>query len=289
MKINNRNIRKVLCESQMHLKAHGVDSFKVDSYILLSKVLKLDNYGDLLLYLNKNISLVDYNIYQILLKRRLQHEPIAYIVNNKSFWKQNFIVGKEVLIPRPETELIIEVALQILTKAIGQKLNILDLGTGSGCIILSLLLEFKSSRGIAIDYCNKTLEIAKINAGKFGICDRVVFLKSDWFAELNPKKKFDVIVSNPPYICIDQWRCLKKDVKYFEPKNALTDNKDGLKNYKIIAKNAVRFMRKNSILILEIGYNQEERVKNIFTSNTYKIKFYKDLQKINRVALVTIC
>ena len=282
MSLKHLNILK---NAQKKLKKCGITTYRIDAQILLSKILNLDNIGDLL-FKEPKIVETDYNKFKILLNRRLQHEPIAYIIGSKSFWKQDYVINRDVLIPRPETELIIELVLQKFTKVINKQLNILDLGTGSGCIILSLLSEFKVSIGIGVDKSKKALQIATINAAKLKLNNRVKFILSDWFNNLNYRQKFDIIVSNPPYISSNEWISLERSVKNFEPKKALTDSKDGLEPYKIIEKNVLQFLKKGGILILEIGYNQQQIIQQIFKSNVYRIKFYHDLQNIVRVAMI---
>ena len=275
----------ILKNAKKKLKKCGITTYRIDAQILLSKILNLDNIGDLL-FKEPTIVEDDYNKFKILLNRRLQHEPIAYIIGSKNFWKQDYIINRDVLIPRPETELIIELVLQKFTKVINKQLNILDLGTGSGCIILSLLSEFKLSIGVGVDRSKKALQIATINAANLNINNRVKFVLSNWFDNLNYRQKFDIIVSNPPYISNNEWISLERSVKNFEPKKALTDSKDGLESYRIIEKNVLQFLKKGGILILEIGYNQQQIIQQIFKSTIYRIKFYQDLQNIVRVAMI---
>lgn len=286
MHSNIFTVSAILNEAEIKLKNQGIQTFALDSQLLLSRVLNLNDIGDLLLKLDVKISPIHYNKYTILLNRRLKHEPIAYIVGSKNFWNQKYIVDKNVLIPRPETELIIEVILKRFSPTIDYKFNILDLGTGSGCIILSLLSELKFSIGIGVDHSQKALHIAQLNAIKLQMNKRVKFLVSNWFDSLDTNYKFDIIISNPPYIHTDEWLYLDKSVKDFEPKNALTDNKDGLENYRIIAKDFIQFLKRNGILILEIGYNQKNKIKQIFQIKDYKIQFLKDLQNITRIAIL---
>ena len=166
-------------------------------------------------------------------------------------------------------------------------LNILELGTGSGCIILSLLSELKYSNATAIDISKKALNIAKLNAQKFSLDNRVNFKLSNWFSNLTSNFKFDIIIANPPYISLNDWETLDKNVKHYEPKEALTDNKDGLENYRIIAKHSKNYLSKDGAIALEIGINQNFAIQNIFQSYEYQIDFYKDLQSIERIAIIT--
>jgi release factor glutamine methyltransferase len=287
MRSSITTISDTLKEAQILLKKSNISTYKLDAKILLSHILKLNNSEELLFKLNQKISELDYFQYFKLINRRSQNEPIAYIIGNKDFWKQNYTIDHNVLIPRPETELIIELLLKKLSKKINANLNILELGTGSGCIILSLLSELKYSNATAIDLSKKALNIAKLNAQKFSLDNRVNFKLSNWFSNLTSNFKFDIIIANPPYISLNDWETLDKNVKYFEPKEALTDNKDGLKNYRIIAKYSKNYLSKDGVIALEIGINQNFAIQNIFQSYEYQIDFYKDLQSIERVAIIT--
>ncbi len=287
MRSSITTILDTLKEAQILLKKSNISTYKLDAKILLSHILKLNNSEELLFKLNQKISELDYSQYYRLINRRLQNEPVAYILGNKDFWKQNYIIDNSVLIPRPETELVIELLLKKLNKKIDTPLNILELGTGSGCIILSLLSEFKYSKAIAIDISKKALNIAKLNAKKLSLDNRINFVLGNWFSNLNSNFKFDIIISNPPYVSLNDWETLDKNVRYFEPKIALTDNKDGLENYKIIAKHSKNYLNKDGIIVLEIGINQSFAIENIFQNYGYKIDFYKDLQSIKRVAIIT--
>ena len=244
MKISNITVSIALNDAERILQKTSVATYKLDAKILLSHILNLTNSENLILKLNEKISLDDYLKYIHLIERRLKFEPVAYIIGNKDFWKQKYTINKNVLIPRPETELIIELLLKKLKGKINSELHILDLGTGSGCIILSLLSELKFSTGIGIDISEKALNVAKLNAKKFDLIKRVNFKISDWFDNLENTDKFDIIISNPPYIPIDEWKNLDPNVLNFEPKGALTDNRDGLENYRIIANNAKKFLKK---------------------------------------------
>ena len=280
-------ISDTLKEAQTLLKKSNISTYKLDAKILLSHILKLNNSEELLFKLNQKISELDYFQYFKLINRRSQNEPIAYIMGNKDFWKQNYTIDHNVLIPRPETELIIELLLKKFSKNINANLNILELGTGSGCIILSLLSELKYSNATAIDISKKALNIAKLNAQKLSLDNRVNFKLSNWFSNLTSNFKFDIIIANPPYISLNDWETLDKNVKYFEPKEALTDNKDGLENYRIIAKHSKNYLSKDGVIALEIGINQNFAIQNIFQNYEYQIDFYKDLQSIERVAIIT--
>jgi len=284
--INNITVSTALNKAEKILQKTSIATYKLDANILLAHVLNLTNPENLILKLNEEMSSDDYLKYIHLVERRLKFEPIAYIIGSKYFWKQKYTIDNNVLIPRPETELIIELLLKKLKGKINDELHILDLGTGSGCIILSLLSELKFSTGIGIDISEKALNIAKLNAKKFDLIKRMNFKISNWFDNLENTDKFDIIVSNPPYIPINEWKSLDLNVLNFEPKRALTDNYDGLKNYKIIADNAKKFLKKDGFIVLEIGYNQSKKIKEMFCAKGYEIEIFKDLQSIDRIVII---
>ena len=286
MIINNITVSTALNKAEKILQKTSIATYKLDAKILLAHVLNLTNPENLILKLNEEMSSDDYLKYIHLVERRLKFEPIAYIIGSKYFWKQKYTIDNNVLIPRPETELIIELLLKKLKGKINDELHILDLGTGSGCIILSLLSELKFSTGIGIDISEKALNIAKLNAKKFDLIKRMNFEISNWFDNLENTDKFDIIVSNPPYIPINEWKSLDPNVLNFEPKRALTDNYDGLKNYKIIADNAKKFLKKDGFIVLEIGYNQSKKIKEMFCAKGYEVEIFKDLQSIDRIVII---
>lgn len=286
MKIDKITISAALNNAQKILQEIGIETYKLDAKILLSHILNLADSENLIFKLNEKISPDTYSKYINLVERRLKFEPVAYIIGSKYFWKQNYIINNNVLIPRPETELIIELILKKLTNRIDAKLNILDLGTGSGCIILSLLSELKFSIGLGIDISEEALNIAILNAKKFDIDKRVNFKISNWFSNIENTDQFDIIISNPPYITIYNWQNLEPSVLNYEPKNALTDHNDGVENYRIIAKNSKTFLKKDGIIILEMGFNQSKKIREIFKAKGYEIEIFKDLQSIDRIAII---
>ncbi len=228
---------------------------------------------------NFDIKDLNVNHFQEILKKRLQFKPISKIINTKSFWKDDFYVNSDVLDPRPETELIIEEVLNNF-KVKEEKLKILDIGTGSGCLAISLAKEFINSEITAIDVSQKALFVAKKNINKCNLSERINLKLSD-IKNLN--EKFDIIVSNPPYLSNKEYKNLKKEVKKYEPSIALLGGKDGLKFYRKLAKEVVSLMKINSIFICEIGFNQLIACQNIFKNKNLVLKkISKDIQKIDR-------
>ena len=204
------------------LKEKNISTYILDSELLLSKSLNKPR-EEILINLEQNINnkvLADFNRY---LLRRSKREPIAYLIEEKEFWSKKFFVNRDTLIPRPETELLVDKLVTIFKK---KRITILDIGTGTGCIILSLLIELKNSTGMAVDISREAIIVAKKNACKFKLYDRIKLLHKP-FEELYGKK-FDLIVSNPPYIKRKDIKNLSDDIKKFEPKMALDGGNDGL-------------------------------------------------------------
>lgn len=246
------------------LHDHKIKTCKIDAEVLLAHVLNIDRYK-LIIDSNLLISAEQENAYQAMLSRRSKHEPISYITENKEFWGLNFYVNPHVLIPRPDSETLIELTLKYLEKR-DNKYNMLDLGTGSGCLLIALLHELPNSYGIGIDQSSDALEVAKINAARQNLTNRSHFIESNWFTALK-QQKFDVTISNPPYI--ETFATLDDDVAKFEPSQALYGGKSGLDAYEQIAQNAKEYLVGNGLLIVEIGINQATSVSEIFQSNGF--------------------
>ena len=259
------------------LKQKNIYNPELDLRILLKHSSKKNN--EIIL---SNFKIEDINIvkFKSLLQKRINRQPIAKIINNKSFWKNDFYVNNFVLDPRPETELIIEEALSIY-KNKNLKLKILDIGTGSGCIAISLAKEFKNAFITAIDISKEALEVAEKNL-KIHNCSNNIQLKMVDFKNINTK--FDLIVSNPPYLTNNQFHNADPEVKNFEPKLALIGGDDGLKFYREYSNNLRNLMHKYSNFVCEIGINQREDCEEIFkNSGLYINKIVKDLQGIDRI------
>ena len=269
------NIQTLLNKANKTLSSSSSKSPKLDSEILLSEAI---NKNRQYLILNSNEELIKENIksFDHLLKRRKRGEPIAYLVKKKEFWKQNFYINKNVLIPRPDTELLVEETLKLFN--VNSKLNILDIGTGSGCILLSILNERKNFFGTGIDISKKAINVARFNAKMHQLSNRVKFYNSDVDKFLIGK--YDLILSNPPYIRKEDLKYFETDVKDFEPKLALNGGRDGFsKIAKVISKTSM-LLKKNGRFILEIGFGQKNRILNILKKNNFFInKVLKDYGK----------
>lgn len=261
------------------LKNKGILTANLDVKILLAFLLNIDT-KEIINYFDKEISDEFLNNFQKLLSKRLNRGPIANIIGKKAFWDYDFIVNENVLTPRPDSETLIEAVLKNY-KDKDQKLNILDLGTGSGCLILTLLSIYQNSQGLAIDISDKALEIAKQNAKLLNI-NRIKFLKNNWNDNIN--KKFDIIISNPPYIPKKEIEILEPEVNKYNPLLALDGGNDGLDCYKYLAENLQKNCKENTKIFLEIGKNQENNIIEIFKNNKFELlKMYKDINGIIRI------
>lgn len=278
------NIKESLIYAASKLQAVGIKSANLESRILMQHVTgKSIEY--LLAMSEEKLTQQEQIIFEDLVNRRTLLEPIAYIIGYKEFYSYQFIVNDKVLIPRQDTEIIVDAILSdIKTNA---ELAILELGTGSGCIALSLLLEMPNSNVTATDISNEAIAIASQNAIKHKVFDRFKIINSNWFNNLE-KQAFDIIVSNPPYISFDDNVYISSETLKYEPHLALFAEDNGLASYYIIAKEAKGFLKQNGKLFLEIGFNQLAAVTEIFVSYGYTVKqVYKDLEGRDRGLLIT--
>ena len=255
------------------LKERNIRNHQLDSEIILSHILKKDRESILI---NENkITKNQFETFNRLLTRRLNNEPIAYIINKKEFRSNNLYVAKNSLIPRPETELLIDPIISIFKR---RKLYFLDAGIGTGCIIFSVLNELQYSKGVGIDICNKAISVAKINLKNFKFGQRARLECRSIDQVFN--KKFDLVVSNPPYVVSREINQLSEDIKKFEPKKALNGGNDGLDVIKKVIYKSRYILKINGILALEIGRGQYSSVRSILKKYKFKqikiIKDYKD-------------
>ena len=277
------NISEILSESNNYLKKNNISTAQLDSEILLSNIIKRSR-EDLIINQNDQIEEKNFLKFKYLINRRINGEPIAYLINKKDFWKSTFYVNKNVLIPRPDTEILIEEILQTYSKA--KSLFILDIGTGSGCIILTLLKERRNFKGIGIDISKKALNVAKFNAKIHHLENRVKFLKTS--VDNFFKGKYDLIVSNPPYINKSDFKYLERDIYEYEPFEALNGGNDGLLIIRRVIKRSSKLLKKNGKLVLEIGYDQRFKVENLLKNEEFYVnKVIKDLGNKNRCIVCT--
>jgi len=243
-------LQNTIKHASKFLKEHNIRSHELDAEIILSNIMGVSKEY---LITNGNIDVSNKieKIYNDALNRRINNEPVAYITEKKEFWSQEFYVNHSTLVPRPETELLI---YNILNYFKNRKINILDIGTGSGCILLSLLKELKLSRGVGIDVSPKAIKVAKINAKKLDLLNCSKFKVFD-INKFNIGK-YDLIVSNPPYIPIKDLKNLSKDITNHEPSIAINGGIDGLDLIKKVIYKSIHLLKDKGLLAIEIGTNQ---------------------------------
>ncbi|MDA9653389.1 peptide chain release factor N(5)-glutamine methyltransferase [Candidatus Pelagibacter sp.] len=265
------------------LKKNNIKSALLDSELLISKAIN-KNREFVILNSDKNINEKDYLYFKKLIFERSKGKPIAYLTGKKSFWKYEFFINENVLIPRPDTEIIIEQVLNIYKNR--NKINFLDIGIGSGCILLSILKERTDFLGTGIDISDYALKICNINALKLGVKNRVKLYKSD--IDNFSKGKYDLIISNPPYIKKLDLKYLDKDVVSFEPKIALNGGIDGISEIRKVIRKSSELIKKSGKLVLEIAFNQKEEVKQLLKNNGFYINsVIRDLAKNDRCIVST--
>ena len=277
------NINLAINEGSKILKSKFIPNPILDAEILMAKIINKDRNYILLNskdFINKN----DLNNFYKLIHQRSLGNPVAYLTKKKSFWNSDFFITKDVLIPRPDTELIVENILRLTKQK--SKLNILDIGIGSGCIILSILKERKNFRGTGIDLSKKCLIISKKNAIANKVSSRLKLYKSD--VDKFNLGKYDLIVSNPPYIKTCRLKYLEKDVAEFEPRLALDGGLDGLSEIRKVIKKSSELIKKNGKFILEIGFDQKNKVINLLKKKGFYIdSTQKDIANNDRCIVST--
>ncbi|MCB0751592.1 MAG: peptide chain release factor N(5)-glutamine methyltransferase [Ignavibacteriae bacterium] len=265
-----------------YLNSKGVESPRLNAEILLANILDCKRM-DLYLKFDQPLTKDETTKYRESISRRGKREPLQYIIGKVEFYGLDFLVNPNVLIPRQETEILIDTVLSQVDKEI--KLGILDIGTGSGNITISLLKHLPNSIFTSLDKSEEAIKTAKNNAILNGLENNIDFIIKDFNNyELNGNEKFDVIVSNPPYIKLQEYSTLDKELLNYEPKDALTDNNDGFSFYKLISEKADSILNEKGKIFFEVGINQAEKVREIMVQNNFSnIKFAKDYLGINRV------
>jgi release factor glutamine methyltransferase len=277
------NIENILAQGINTLKAHNIPNPYFDSQILLSESINKDKKY-IILNSEKILNSKQLDCFNKFIDRRKKGEPIAYLINKKGFWKNEFYVNKDVLIPRPDTELIIEQVLKIFPNQ--SQMQVLDIGTGSGCILLSIIKERPNFYGTGIDISKKSINVSKINAKQLNLTNRVKFIHSS--VDNFNIGKYDLIVSNPPYIELISLKYLDKDIVNFEPKLALSGGLDGFQKIRKVIKKASILIKKKGKFILEIGFNQKNKVKKILEEEGfYANKSIKDYGNNDRCVIST--
>jgi release factor glutamine methyltransferase len=279
-------IKSALSEGAASLKKAAVDDSRNQANLLLMHVLDRGRTF-LLAHPEENLSAKQFDQYQALITRRAEGYPLQYLTGRQEFYQLNFEVTPDVLIPRPETELIVEVGIEILKDKATPVFA--DLGTGSGAIVISLLRELPRARAIAVDVSPGALEVAKRNAERHTVSDRLQFIESDLFSTTDARAAFDLIVSNPPYVPAGDLDGLQREVR-FEPLGALDGGPDGLAVIRRLLKDAPDFLPANGYLVFEIGFDQHEAVKRLIDHGAWElIELRKDLQGIPRTVVLQKC
>ncbi len=265
-----------------YLKNKGIDSPRINAELLLANILNCKRM-DLYLRFDQPLSKIETEKYRQALRRRAKKEPLQYIIGEVEFYGMIFNVNPKVLIPRQETEILVETVIENFTTE--NDVKILDIGCGSGNIIISLIKNIKKSDGVSIDISDDAIGTAKENAVQNEVANNISFIKKDILKDdMESLGKFDIIVSNPPYISKKEFGTLQKEILEHEPKLALTDFNDGLSFYKTISEKAPMLLKPNGQLFFEVGYNQAGQVKNIMEENGFnKINIVKDYSDVERV------
>ena len=255
---------KIIQEASDTLKKNNISSHELDSQLILAKIMNLSREK---LIINNKLTITPINKvkYANAIKRRSKKEPIAYITGYKEFWSENFVVNRSTLVPRPETELLIHKVINFFKD---KKINILDIGTGSGCILLAILKELNQSRGIGIDVSSKAVQTAKLNSKRLNLTNRSKFIVSN--VDQYQTGKYDLIVSNPPYIPLKDIKNLSKDIINYEPRLALEGGVDGLDLIKKVIYKSSYLLKKNGLLALEIGFNQYRKTSCILRNFKFR-------------------
>ena len=277
------SINSLIKQGSEILEKQNIDSHQIDAELLLSKAIKKDR-AFLLTNDESKVSPKETSDYLNFILRRKRHEPLSYITKRKEFWSIGFNVSRNVLIPRPETEIVVE---QVIRRFKDKgSFNILDVGTGSGCILLSILKELTNSYGVGIDKSFEALNIAKKNSKKLNLLQRTKFIHCD--VDNFNLSNYDVIVSNPPYICSHRINCLSEDIKDFEPRMALDGGSSGLEIISKVIIKAKKLLKARGCLYIEIGDGQFHMVSSMLIKNGFRLveKFF-DYKKTIRCIMST--
>lgn len=279
-------IRKLIAWCTSYFKEHQIDSPRTDAEILLAHALKLTRI-DLYLRYDQPLNRSELLGFKELIKRRIKREPVAYITGKKEFWSLDLLVTRDVLIPRPDTECLVETALKHLHgDSCSESKYVLELGTGSGAVILALASKRPNHKFFASDKSIRTVDLARQNAKHLNLDRNIHFISGYWFAPIKPNiHLFDMIVSNPPYIPKGDIKNLQAEISEYEPVEALDGGDDGLRSIADIIYKAHEYLKPKGYLLLEIGYNQSEGVKNLIDNSGYYENeiFIKDYAGYNRV------
>jgi len=278
LQLNRREATLFGCD---YLKTRGIESYQTDSAVLLAHSSGLDKIH-IITDSEKIVSSEDFERFTALLKKRAENAPLAYLTGEREFYSLLFKVEKHVLIPRPDTEILVEAVLNKIPKN-ERDCEILEIGTGSGCISVAIAKNCENAIITATDISLDALEIARKNAEINSVIDRVKFILSDLYKEIN-EEKFDIIVSNPPYIPSGEIDELDEDIRLYEPKNALDGGLDGLDFYRKLIAEGKQLLKLSGIFFFEIGYNQARSVSKILEENEFEnVTVMKDYAGHDRV------
>ncbi len=283
-----RNIVDLLNDSSKMLSEKGIENARLNAEQLLRHTLGI-NRVDLYLNQDRYLTQTEAAAFKRCLKRRADREPLQYILGEAEFMSLPFVVDENVLIPRPETEILVEKTIQMCKEKFASKdqIEVLEFGTGSGCISVSLAKYLENARITSLDISRDALKVAEKNAGLNGVDDRIQFINQDCtsskIANYFPDK-FDVLVSNPPYVSPTDFEDLPEEIKKYEPAVALSDNRDGLSFYRKIAELSPELIKISGFLMLELGLGQAVAVKEIFVKTSFNnINIFQDLNEIDRI------
>jgi release factor glutamine methyltransferase len=271
---------KAWTRSRERLKAAGIDSPAIDARLLLEAAAGVTR-TQIVLEPYRGLSAEERATLDSYLERRAQREPVSHILGRKGFWKIMLNVGKSVLTPRPDSEVVVDSVLAAFDEA--RAFTILDLGVGSGAILLAILAERPNARGLGVDICEDALAVARENAANLGLERRAALLRGDWTAGLS-SESFDVVVANPPYIRTDEIDGLEPEVRDYEPRVALDGGADGLSAYRRLAPEILRVLKPDGVFAVEIGWDQASAVEALFVAaGAEDVRTRKDLADRDRV------
>lgn len=282
------NILKLVQWATGYFDTHGIDSPRTTAELLLAHTLNASRI-DLYLRYDQPLSPGELAEFKTLIQRRMRREPVAYILGEKEFWGLMLAVSPDVLIPRPDTECLVEAALgELDVDAAANPRKILDLGTGSGAVALALASKQPAHRYFALDHSREAIRIARSNARSLGLDNRIHFYQANWFQGISPTCRFDLIVSNPPYIPSADIADLQPEIAAYEPRSALDGGPDGLRAIDHIVHQGLGHLNKGGWLMVEIGYDQKTAVHRLASAAGGRgaIRFFKDLAGHHRVAAI---
>ena len=280
-------VLEVIKKSSEFLAKKGVDSPRLQTELLLAHLLKLPRMK---LYLNFERTLLptELDALRALVMRRAQREPLQHIIGSASFCGLEMLVNKHVLVPRPETELLAELGWQFLSSINSHPPTCLDFGTGSGCIAIAIAAKCPTTRIVAVDISPEAIAVARQNAATHHVVDRVEFRCGDGFTTLSGADKFDLIVSNPPYIASDEIATLETEVREYDPRGALDGGADGLDFYRRLATEAGAFLKPGGKITIEFGDDQTKEISDIFTAERWTVEsVHLDYTKRERLLTAT--